>query len=85
MGLNQYYTVVPPGLGGTACVLCFLVHSCSMEMYQLCIDMEGFVAMIRTLKLGREGGLAQRQSTCLRSPTLGSHKKKKKKKITGGT
>lgn len=51
-----------------------------MEMYQLCIDMEGFVAMIRTLKLGRGGVLAQRQSTCLRSPTLGSHKKKKEKK-----
>lgn len=51
-----------------------------MEMYQLCIDMEGFVAIIRTLKLGRGGGLAQRQSTCLRSPTLGSHKRKKKKK-----
>lgn len=50
-----------------------------MQMYQLCIDMEGFVRMIRTLKLGWGGVLAQRQSTCLRSPTLGSHKKKKKK------
>lgn len=36
-----------------------------MQMYQLCIDMEGFVRMIRTLKLGRGGVLAQRQSTCL--------------------